>query len=199
MTRFWRNGLLVAAVPLIGTIAAGACTTFGSDAEADAGPLVDAATAETARLEPDARSEAPDLGDSGVPSVDSAPPEGCPNHDAGYGVPNCSDASVHEVACPNKETCRNSTPVCCDTGRVVPPFFDCRAECAPGEDEVRCDGPDDCALGEVCCGEASPARARCSRTCAPPRETFCTEGRHCRNGNCNKALRQSEFYRVCEP
>jgi hypothetical protein len=65
--------------------------------------------------------------------------------------------TLGSVQCGEHAACGTSKPVCCaGGGNVCRSFID---RCASSDTAVSCDGPEDCALGEVCC--ASGSRVAC--------------------------------------
>jgi hypothetical protein len=101
------------------------------------------------------------------------------NTDAGSRLP--GDECAQFVTCGNAGKCDLSGLTCC---MGFGGFDDCGAFVGCDERDIaRCDGPEDCPLGTMCCFEGGSTS--CEESCAPGNEV-CHASEDCSRGECVK-------------
>lgn len=147
--------------------------------EADAGALDASATSDAAQNEDAAASDMDAAQqDAARPAVDAAATPG--------------DDDPGKVSCPKaqgeSESCDLSTQVCC-----VPQGCQSATEACNGGVKLGCDGPEDCAGGQVCCG--GRAGPQCAMECRGP--ALCHTASDC--GATELCLNLGGAFGVCAP
>ena len=151
----------------------------GVDAGSSA-PDAGSSTPDAGSSTPDAGSSTPDTGSSTPDTGSSTPDAGPSAPDTGSSTPDSGSTGTTgekgSVPCGNG-TCSLSSSVCC----VGLGGASCKAKCGFLEAPQKCDGPEDCGGGQVCC-VGFPQGAQCKTTCTSSEQKLCHSNADCSGG-----------------
>ena len=137
-------------------------------------------------MEPDASAEGHDDARA-TPPLDAAGPDDLVRPSS----PGCLDrSSVLGAECPGIVWCTDRGP--CDQGQNICCTSALTADCSPRENcgleqQLRCDGPEDCRAGKVCCTREGATLCLAAAECAEPQRACHTDG-DCDKNRCARGI-----------
>jgi hypothetical protein len=124
---------------------------------------------------------------------------------SGGGTAECTGKSwrtstTNAVACPGADGCSCAGTACCLNGTMEDFSGSCMALASCVGAAFACDGPEDCATGDVCCANFSNDTAECKSandcTFQPNSKAMCHSDADCAVGSCIPASSDSPYKNI---